>query len=71
MAIALIKDPMFTEGQIGFALIFFIAFVVIVALMYRKDKKLHQRNYKGVVWILLGFISFIVLLVLIKFGLQS
>ncbi|GAK97194.1 hypothetical protein JCM19294_700 [Nonlabens tegetincola] len=38
--------------------------------MYRKDKKLHKKNYRGVFWVLIGFIGFFVLLLLIKYGLK-
>nr|WP_298955683.1 hypothetical protein [uncultured Nonlabens sp.] len=62
---------MFSTGQINFGIGFFIVFVVIISFMYLKDKKLHNKNYKGVFWILIGFIAFILLLVAIKFGLQK
>ncbi|WP_405377774.1 hypothetical protein [Nonlabens sp. Asnod3-A02] len=66
-----LKDPMFSSGQINFGIGFFLVFVVIISVMYLKDKKLHKKNYKGVFWILIGFIAFILLLVAIKFGLQK
>lgn len=66
----LLKDPMFSDGQITFGVIFFIAFCIIISFMYLRDKKLHSKNYKGVKWVMLGFISFIVLLVIIKFTLK-
>ncbi|MEO9953636.1 hypothetical protein [Nonlabens sp.] len=66
-----LKDPMFSSGQINFGIGFFLVFVVIISFMYLKDKKLHKKNYKGVFWILIGFIAFILLLVAIKFGLQK
>lgn len=62
---------MFSTGQIIFAALFFIAFVAIVSLSYRKDKKLHNKNYKGVVWILISFITFIIILFLIKYFLKN
>jgi predicted cobalt transporter CbtA len=65
------KDPMFSSGQIYFGIGFFIVFVVIISFMYLKDKNLHKKNYKGVFWVLIGFIFFILLLVAIKFGLQK
>ncbi len=68
--ILLQKDPMFSTGQLIFAILFFIAFVIIISIMYRKDKKLHKKNYRGVFWVLIGFIGFFVLLLLIKYGLK-
>ncbi|WP_437396977.1 hypothetical protein [Flagellimonas lutimaris] len=62
---------MFSTGQIIFATLFFIVFVVIISFSYRKDKKLHKKNYKGVIWILVSFITFIVILFLIKHFLKN
>nr|WP_108246501.1 MULTISPECIES: hypothetical protein [Allomuricauda] len=62
---------MFSTGQVIFAALFFIVFVVIIASSYRKDKKLHKKNYRGVIWILVSFISFIIILFLIKHFLKN
>jgi hypothetical protein len=67
----LLKDPMFSQGQIIFAICFFVAFVILTIFMYRKDKVLHRKNYKGVIWILVGFFTFFLLLLAIKFGLKE
>ncbi len=69
--LAMIKDPMFTQGQIIFGICFFVVFVVIVSIMYGRDKSLHRKNYKGVRWILIGFLAFFLLLLAIKFGLKE
>lgn len=66
-----IKDPMFSDGQLVFAVLFFIAFVILIFFMYGKDKVLHRKNYKGVKWILVGFLAFFLLLLAIKFGLKE
>ncbi|GGD91832.1 hypothetical protein GCM10011312_14540 [Planktosalinus lacus] len=58
---------MFTSGQWIVAIIFVIAFIILMIYSYNKDKKLHKKNYKGVIWVLVGFISFILFLFLIKF----
>jgi len=58
---------MFSQGQINFGIIFFIAFAIIIAYTYRKDLKLHKRFYKGSLWVLLAFISFIMGIAAIKF----
>ncbi|MCY2688494.1 hypothetical protein [Salinimicrobium sp. TH3] len=57
---------MFSTGQIIFAALFFVAFVVVIFFSYRKDLKLHRKYYKGTLYILLGFIVFIGLLFLLK-----
>nr|WP_298497159.1 hypothetical protein [uncultured Algibacter sp.] len=58
---------MFSKGQIIFGIIFFIVFAVIIAYTYRKDLNIHKRFYKGSVWILIAFISFILFISAIKF----
>lgn len=62
---------MFSTGQIVFALLFAIVFIAIIIFSYRKDKKLHLKNYKGVKWIALAFIAFILTLFLIKYTLKT
>jgi len=58
---------MFSQGQIYFGIIFFIVFAIIIAYTYRKDLKLHKRFYKGSIWVLVAFISFIMGIAAIKF----
>ena len=48
---------MFSTGQLFFAAIFFVVFVVIIAYSYRRDIKLHRKYYKGSLYILGGFIG--------------
>lgn len=62
---------MFSTGQIIFACIFAVGFVVILFFAYRKDKRLHLKNYKGVKWIALIFFLFIVLLFILKYFLKN
>lgn len=57
---------MFSTGQLVFALLFFIAFVGVLIFSYRGDKKLHKKQYKGSIWILVGFVVFILVLLAIK-----
>jgi uncharacterized membrane protein YccC len=57
---------MFSQGQLVFALCFFIAFVIAMVFAYRKDAKLHQVFYKGNYKILIAFILFIGFLFVIK-----
>ncbi|RSK40737.1 hypothetical protein EJA19_07090 [Mangrovimonas spongiae] len=58
---------MFSSGQWTFGILFFIAFVIIIAYTYRKDLKLHRKYYTGTVWVLIAFIAFIAFIAAIKF----
>lgn len=44
---------MFSQGQLIFALLFFLAFVIGIALAYRKDKGNNKMLFKGSYKILL------------------
>ena len=57
---------MFSQGQLVFAICFFVAFVIAMIYAYRKDANLHKIFYKGNYKILIGFIVFILILFLIK-----
>jgi hypothetical protein len=61
---------MFSQGQLIFAVCFFIAFVIAMVFAYRKDAGLHKVFYKGNYVILLGFIAFILILFGIKIYLK-
>lgn len=58
---------MFSKGQLIFAILFAVVFGVVIFSSYRKDKRLHTKNYKGVKWVAIGFLLFISLLFGIKF----
>lgn len=58
---------MFSTGQLIFGILFAIAFAIIMFFAYKKDFKLHQKYYKGSVWILIAFISFIAMIATIKY----
>ena len=62
---------MFSIGQLIFAGLFAIAFLAVVVFSYKKDKKLHLKNYKGVKWVGITFISFIIILFVIKYFLKN
>jgi len=62
---------MFTTGQLVFAIIVFVAFIVLMIYSYRGDKKLHKKQYKGSLWILIGFIFFIGFLIALKLYLKN
>ncbi|MDH7444477.1 hypothetical protein [Aquimarina sp. 2201CG14-23] len=57
---------MFSTGQLIFAGFFVIAFIILMIFSYRKDLKLHRKYYKGSIFILIGFIIFILLLFVLK-----
>ncbi|PTX44139.1 hypothetical protein C8P64_0109 [Christiangramia gaetbulicola] len=57
---------MFSTGQLIFAGLFVIAFIIIMIFSYRKDIRLHKKYYKGSIFVLLGFIVFILILFFIK-----
>ncbi|PCE64312.1 hypothetical protein [Sediminicola luteus] len=57
---------MFSTGQIVFAISFALAFAGIIIWTYRKDSGLHRKNYKGVKWVGIGFVLFIILLFFLK-----
>jgi len=57
---------MFTTGQWLFAIIFLFFFILLMVFSYRKDRKLHKKYFKGNLWILLGFIVFVLLLLALK-----
>ncbi|AFL79885.1 hypothetical protein Aeqsu_0371 [Aequorivita sublithincola DSM 14238] len=57
---------MFTTGQLVFAIIVFVAFIILMVFSYMGDKKLHKKQYKGSIWVLIGFIIFVGLLLALK-----
>lgn len=61
----------FSTGQLIFAGLFFVVFVAVIIFSYRKDLKLHRKNYSGTLYILGGFIAFILLLFVIKHFLKG
>ncbi len=64
------KD-MFSTGQLIFAALFAVSFFVIIIFSYQKDKNLHAKNYKGVKWIAISFVIFLIILFVIKFTLKN
>ena len=57
---------MFTKGQLVFAIFFVIIFTIIIIISYKKDLKFLKNTYKGVRWVLIGFIIFFSLLLILK-----
>jgi len=62
---------MLSTGQIIFAICSSIAFIIILIISYRKDKKLHKKQFKGSIWILVGFIVFVLFLFAVKLYLKD
>ncbi|MFC4094460.1 hypothetical protein [Euzebyella saccharophila] len=62
---------MFSTGQIIFAVLFAIVFALVIISTYKKDKKLHAKNYGGVKWIAIAFAIFIGILFFLKFYLKN
>ncbi len=62
---------MFSSGQMLFAGLFVLGFTLVMIFAYRKDKALHQRNYKGVKWVGAFFVTFIIILFILKYLLKN
>ena len=58
---------MFSQGQLIFGTLFAITFIGILIYAYHKDFNLHQKYYKGSLWVLLAFVGFISGIAAIKF----
>jgi len=57
---------MFSNGQLLFGLIFFISFIIVVTYSYKRDLKKLNGSYKGIKWVIIGFIIFVSMLVILK-----
>lgn len=58
---------MFSKGQLVFAVLFALTFIVLIIFSYRKDRKIHLKQYKGTIWVFLGFLLFVTFLLAIKY----
>ena len=61
---------MFSTGQVVFALLFILAFTLVIIRMYRKDRGWQKKQYQGVIWVLLFFLGFVALLLILKYSLK-
>jgi hypothetical protein len=61
---------MFSRGQLIFAAIFAVAFIILMVFSYRKDVKLHKLYYKKVWIVALGIFLAIALFATITFWLH-
>ncbi len=62
---------MFSTGQLLFAAFFLLAFTAVIIFAYARDRNLHRRYYKGVRWIGIFFITFVIILFIIKYLLKK
>ena len=58
---------MFSQGQLVFAILFAVSFIIIIFFSYRKDRSIHLKQYRGSLWVLLGFIIFMAILLFVKY----
>lgn len=61
---------MFTSGQKIFAVLFFIAFVILMIYSYRKDLKSHKVHYKNTLIVLVVMIAIFILFGVITFSMH-
>jgi len=61
---------MFSQGQLIFAILFFIAFVILIFMSYWKDRVLHKKYYKGSIWVFVSFLVFFIFLFALKYLLK-
>ena len=57
---------MFSNGQLLFWLIFFVSFIIIVSYSYKKDLKKLNGSYRGIKWVIIGFVTFVSILLVLK-----
>tara|TARA_B100001094_G_scaffold323206_1_gene373657 strand:- start:785 stop:973 length:189 start_codon:yes stop_codon:yes gene_type:complete len=57
---------MFSNGQLLFGLIFFVSFIIIVSYSYKKDLKKLNGSYRGIKWVIIGFVTFVSILLVLK-----
>ncbi len=62
---------MFSNGQYIFAGLFIVVFAIITIFTYKKDKRMHLKNYSGVKWIFITFLIFVISLFVIKYFLKN
>lgn len=51
---------MFTPGQKIFAILFIIAFVIIIGYQFYKDRQKNKELFKGTYWILITIASILI-----------
>lgn len=61
---------MFSKGQLIFAILFVIAFTILMVWSYRKDIKIHKKYYKNTFIIIIAIFLIIAIFVMITFGMH-
>jgi hypothetical protein len=51
----------FSQGQIWFGVIFFLAFVIVMVFAYRADRKINKMHYRGVWLVLAAIVAFLLI----------
>ncbi len=61
---------MFSKGQLIFAVLFIVAFIISMIWSYRKDIKIHRKYYKNTFIIIIAIFLVITIFALITFSLH-
>ncbi len=61
---------MFSKGQLIFAVFFVIAFTIAMIWSYRKDIKVHKKQYKNTFLIIIAIFLVIAIFTLITFSMH-
>lgn len=61
---------MFSKGQLIFAVLFVIAFTILMIWSYRKDIKIHKKYYKNSFIVIIAVFLIIAIFTLITFSLH-
>jgi len=61
---------MFSKGQLIFAGLFIIAFIILMIWSYRKDLKIHKKYYKNTFIVIITVFLIIAIFTLITFSLH-
>jgi len=61
---------MFSKGQLIFAGLFIIAFIILMIWSYRKDLKIHKKYYKNTFIVIITVFLVIAIFTLITFSLH-
>jgi predicted negative regulator of RcsB-dependent stress response len=57
---------MFSPGQKIFALIFIVAFVIIIGYQFYKDSRKNKELFKGTYWIIISMVAFAIAYVILN-----
>ena len=57
---------MFSPGQKIFALIFIVAFVIIIGYQFYKDSRKNKELFKGTYWVIISMVAFAIAYVILN-----